>query len=121
MRNEIKKSKKYYFYDNGIRNALINNFNPVQDRSDAGALWENFCIVEMLKKAEYEQRFSNLYFWRTYDGAEIDLIEEKEGALYAYEFKWNPKRKVSLPKSFAEKYNVKGFKIITRKNVFGEF
>lgn len=121
LRNEIKKSKKYYFYDNGIRNALINNFNPVADRSDAGALWKNFCVVEMLKKVEYEQRFSNLYFWRTYDGAEIDLIEEKEGALYAYEFKWNPKRKVSLPKSFAEKYNVKGFKVITRENVFGEF
>ncbi len=121
LRNEIKKSKKYYFYDNGIRNALINNFNPVSNRSDAGALWENFCVVEMLKKVEYEQRFSNLYFWRTYDGAEIDLIEEKDGSLYAYEFKWNPKRKVSLSKSFAEKYNVKGFKLITRENVFGEY
>ncbi|NOX86258.1 MAG: ATP-binding protein [Chlorobi bacterium] len=118
LRNEIKKSKKYYFYDNGIRNALINNFNPVADRPDAGALWENFCVVEMLKKVEYEQRFSNLYFWRTYDGAEIDLVEEKGGEIFAYEFKWKARRKAGIPKSFAEKYNVKQFEVITPDNIF---
>jgi len=121
LRNEIKKSKKYYFYDNGIRNALINNFNPVSNRADAGALWENFCVIETLKKVEYNQRFSNLYFWRTYDGAEVDLVEEKNGQLYAYEFKWNLRRKVKIPKSFAEKYEVKQFKVITPENIFHEF
>ena len=121
LRNEIKKSKKYYFYDNGIRNALLNNFNPVSARPDAGALWENFCVVEMLKKAEYEQRFSNLYFWRTYDGAEIDLVEERNGEIFAYEFKWKPGRKANLPRSFAEKYNVKSFEVVTPENVPGIF
>lgn len=121
LRNEIKKSKKYYFYDNGIRNALINNFNPVINRSDAGALWENFCVIEMLKKTEYEQRFSNLYFWRTYDGAEIDLVEERNGEIFAHEFKWKPGRKARLPKSFAEKYHVKQFDVITPANIFGKF
>ena len=121
LRNEIKKSKKYYFYDNGIRNALLNNFNPVSARPDAGALWENFCVVEMLKKAEYEQRFSNLYFWRTYDGAEIDLVEERNGEIFAYEFKWKPGRKANLPRSFAEKYNVKSLEVVTPENVPGIF
>ncbi len=121
LRNEIKKSKKYYFYDNGIRNALINNFNPVDNRTDAGALWENFCVIETLKKVEYEQRFSNLYFWRTYDGAEIDLIEERNGEIFTYEFKWNPRRKAKIPKSFAEKYKVKHFKVVTPENIFYEF
>ncbi|HHL57921.1 MAG: hypothetical protein DRI88_03840 [Bacteroidetes bacterium] len=118
LRNEIKKSKKYYFLDNGIRNALLNNFNPVDNRPDAGALWENFCIIETLKKVEYKQSFSNLYFWRTYDGAEIDLVEEKDGKIYAFEFKWSPKRKVKLPGSFAEKYNVQQFSVITPENIF---
>jgi predicted AAA+ superfamily ATPase len=120
LRNEIKKSKKYYFYDNGIRNALINNFNPVNNRSDAGALWENFCVIEMLKKIEYEQRFSNLYFWRTYDGAEIDLVEERNGEIFAYEFKWKLGRKAGMPRSFADKYPVKNFEVITPGNVFGK-
>ena len=121
LRNEIKKSKKYYFYDNGIRNALINNFNPVNNRTDAGALWENFCVTEVLKKTEYEQRFSNLYFWRTYDGAEIDLVEERNGEIFAYEFKWKPGKKARLPYSFAEKYPVKRFDVITPENIFTEF
>lgn len=120
LRNELKKSKKYYFFDNGIRNAIINNFNPVSLRTDTGALWENFCVSEILKKVEYDQRFSNLYFWRTYDGAEIDLIEERNGELNTWEFKWKPKRKASLPKSFSDKYNVKRFTVLTPENIFKE-
>jgi len=118
LRNEIKKSKKYYFYDNGIRNALINNFNAIADRPDTGALWENFCVSEFLKKVEYEERFSNIYFWRTYDGAEIDLVEERNGTLAAYEFKWKLKRKAKLPDSFAKKYNVNELKTITPENIY---
>lgn len=119
LRNELKKSRKYYFFDNGIRNALINNFSPPYNRPDAGALWENFCIVEYMKKVEYQQRFSNLYFWRTYDGAEIDLIEERNGIFYTYEFKWGrKKRKTKLPASFANKYQVESFKTITPENIF---
>ncbi len=117
LRNELKKSRKYYFFDNGIRNALINNFNPIHERADAGALWENFCVVELLKKAEYNQRFSNLYFWRTYDGAEIDLVEEINGKLNAYEIKWKPKRKTKIPESFSKKYNPVSFNIITPDNI----
>ena len=118
VRNELKKSRKYFFYDNGIRNALINNFNPIDERSDAGALWENFCVTEYLKKIEYDQRFSNVYFWRTYDGAEIDLVEERNGKYLAFEFKWKNKRKVKLPASFAEKYDVEGFKVISPENIY---
>jgi len=117
LRNELKKSRKYYFFDNGIRNALINNFNPIQERADAGPLWENFCIVEYLKKAKYNQRFSNLYFWRTYDGAEIDLVEESNGKLHVYEIKWKPKRKTKIPASFSNKYNPVSFKTITPENI----
>jgi len=117
-RNELKKSRKYFFYDNGIRNALINNFNPIEERPDAGALWENFCVSEYMKKIEYEQRFSNVYFWRTYDGAEIDLVEERNGKYNAFEFKWRSKRKVKLPKSFSDKYDVEDFKVISHENIY---
>lgn len=117
LRNELKKSRKYYFYDNGIRNAVLNNFIPVEERTDIGALWENFCVSEHLKKIENSEKFSNLYFWRTYDGAEIDLIEERDGEIFAYEYKWNPKRKTTLPKSFASKYPVAKFKIISRDDI----
>ncbi len=114
LRNELKKSRKYYFYDNGIRNAILNNFVSVEERTDIGALWENFCVSEHLKKIENTGKFSNLYFWRTYDGAEIDLVEERDGKIYAFEYKWNPKKKATLPKSFALKYNVADFKVISR-------
>lgn len=113
LRNEIRKSKKYYFYDLGIRNALIGNFTPVENRTDIGGLWENFCVVERLKWLNTNQPLTNCYFWRTYDGAEIDLIEEFNGKLTAYEFKWNLKRKALLPKSFSEKYEVSSFSIIS--------
>ena len=116
-RNELKKSRKYFFYDNGIRNALINNFNLITDRADAGDLWENFCVAEYLKTIEYERRFSNLYFWRTYDGAEIDLVEEINGEYRAFEFKWSVRRKPKLPESFKTKYNVTDFKVISPENI----
>ena len=117
LRNELKKSKKYYFYDNGIRNAVLNNFTSVDERTDVGALWENFCIAEYLKVLEIKERFSNLYFWRTYDGAEIDLIEEKDGEIFAFEFKWNPKRKSKLPESFKKAYPIKSYQVINRENL----
>jgi len=116
LRNELKKSRKYYFFDLGIRNALLNNFIPLEERTDIGGIWENFCIAEYMKTIEYAERNANLYFWRTYDGAEIDLIEEYEGKLYAFEFKWNEKKKAKLPKSFSEKYDVEAFATINRRN-----
>ncbi|MCF8361720.1 MAG: ATP-binding protein [Prolixibacteraceae bacterium] len=116
LRNELKKSRKYYFFDLGIRNALLNNFIPLEERTDIGGMWENFCIAEYMKTIEYAERNANLYFWRTYDGAEIDLIEEYEGKLYAFEFKWNEKKKATLPKSFSEKYDVETFVTINRRN-----
>ena len=119
LRNEIGKSKKYYFLDTGIRNALINNFNVFSMRNDIGQLWENFCVLERMKKNEYERRFVNTYFWRTYDQKEIDYIEEIDGKLYAYEFKWND-TKGNPPKQFIEAYPGSEFKIISKSN-FHEF
>lgn len=92
-RREISKLRKIYFYDLGIRNALINNFNFIDSRNDVGALWENFMIIERLKYQAYHKIYSNNYFWRTYDGSEIDFIEERDGKLFGYEFKWGDKEK----------------------------
>ncbi len=103
LRNEIKKGKKYYFYDNGIRNVLISNFSLPQMRIDKGALWENFLISERLKNNHYNKKFVNSYFWRTHDKAEIDYIEETDGALHAFEFKWTDKM-VRFPGSFLKAY-----------------
>jgi len=116
MRQELKKSQKIYFYDNGIRNALIQNFKSLELRTDTGALWENFMISERKKYAEYNQIFSNKYFWRTHSNQEIDYIEEKDGVLHAYEFKWNEKRAAKLPNSFAVNYPNHEFKVINRTN-----
>ncbi|MBI2968116.1 MAG: ATP-binding protein [Bacteroidetes bacterium] len=97
-RREISRTKKIYFYDLGIRNAVINNFSQIPDRNDKGALFENFLMVERLKQSEYGRKFINRYFWRTYDGAEIDLIEEINGRIDAFEFKWSgDKRKFLTP------------------------
>lgn len=115
LRNEIKKGKKYYFYDNGIRNALINNFAPIEMRFDKGALWENFLISERLKHNEYAGIYTNDYFWRTRDQAEIDYIEEIDGFLHCYEFKWKTK-KARLAKSFATAYPQHTFDIIHKEN-----
>ena len=116
MRQELKKSQKVYFYDNGIRNALINNFNPLALRTDTGALWENFIISERKKFNEYNENYVLPYFWRTHSHQEIDYIEEKDGLLYAFEFKWNERRNAKLPNSFAGTYPSHIFKVINRTN-----
>ena len=118
LRNELKKRHKYYFFDTGIRNAIINNFADVNDRVDTGAIWENFCVSEIIKANSNNQVFSNFYFWRTYDGAEIDLVEEVDGKITAYEFKWGTGRKAKLPASFAGKYNVVDFKVLTPGDLY---
>ncbi len=115
LRKEITKKSKYYFYDNGVRNALIANFNDLDLRNDVGALWENFIFVERLKKREYKGIFANVYFWRTWDKQEIDLIEEREGKLFAYEIKWS-KRKVKVPSQWKALYKNSEFAVITRDN-----
>ncbi|MCP4699839.1 MAG: ATP-binding protein [Gammaproteobacteria bacterium] len=104
MRNEIKKGRKIYFYDNGIRNSIIKNFNPLNLRQDTGALWENFLVNERIKANHYAGRWVNRYFWRTHAQQEIDYIEECDGKLYAFEFKWNPKAKARFPKNFIRAY-----------------
>lgn len=119
LRNEIKKGKKYYFYDNGIRNVLISNFSIPEMRMDKGALWENFLISERLKNNHYNKRYVNSYFWRTHDKAEIDYIEEEDGTLNAYEIKWKDK-KVSFPNSFREAYPNHSTNVVNQSN-FDEF
>ena len=119
MRNEIKKGKKYYFYDNGIRNVLISNFVQPDLRLDKGALWENYLVSERLKQNSYTQNFANTYFWRTHDQAEIDYIEEQDGILNAFEFKWKEK-KVNFPKSFLDAYPQHTTTAVSREN-FEEF
>lgn len=116
MRNEIKKGKKIYFYDNGIRNAVLSNFASPELRTDIGALWENFLISERIKRNAYVGNYAQLYFWRTQTQQEIDLIEECDGRLSAFEFKWNPKSKAKLPRSFTETYPTTTFEIITPDN-----
>ena len=113
QRNEIKKGKKVYFYDNGIRNAILSNFAPLELRTDAGMLWENFMISERVKRNAYTDSYANLYFWRTHDQKEIDLIEEEDGLLRTYEFKWNPRAKATLPQAFATAYPNSTFSVIT--------
>ncbi len=105
VRNEIKKGKKVYFYDCGIRNAIINNFKPLRSRTDTGALWENYIISERMKMLHYTGRSVSQYFWRTTQQQEIDLIEEHEGSEWkAFEFKWNEKERVRFPQTFTENY-----------------
>jgi hypothetical protein len=117
MRNELKKSKKIYFYDNGIRNAILNNFSPIDLRSDMGALWENFFVMERIKKNAYSGRYANYYFWRTTDQKEIDFIEEADGTFTLFEMKWNPhKGKVRFPKAFLESYNCAECHVVTPDN-----
>ena len=116
LRNELKKSRKIYFYDNGVRNALISNYNPIGLRNDIGALWENYLISERLKYTSYNKIYSNKYFWRTHAGQEIDYIEEREGKLFAYEFKWNDKKKVKIPNSFNNAYPNSNFEVLSPSN-----
>ena len=116
LRNELKRARKIYFYDNGIRNALIANFNPVNLRQDTGQLWENFLISERIKLTHYTGMWMNRYFWRTHTQQEIDYIEEYDGRLHAYEFKWGLRKKYKFPKSFLEAYPGTETKIITKEN-----
>lgn len=117
MRNEIKRGRKVYFHDVGIRNAVINVYNPPDLRNDTGALWENYCIVERMKALEYAGKRVSRYFWRTTTQHEVDYIEEYDGKLHAYEFKWNPKAKVKTQKAFLEAYPGTEIKVITPDNI----
>ncbi len=121
VRNELKKSKKIYFYDNGIRNAVLQNFSPVSLRADMGALWENFIVSERIKRNEYERNFAKSYFWRTTAQQEIDYIEERDGRFTVYEMKWNPRKgKSSLPAAFLNNYPVERQVVITPENYLEE-
>jgi predicted AAA+ superfamily ATPase len=117
VRNEIKKGKKIYFFDCGIRNAAINNFNLLATRTDAGALWENFVISERMKFLRHDNNDSTMYFWRTTQQQEIDLVEELNGHFSAYELKWGKTQKVRFPQTFTENYAVSDTLIITPDNV----
>ena len=117
VRNELKKSIKIYFYDNGVRNSVISNFSPVELRSDIGALWENFLISERIKNNAYHNKHAKYYFWRTTQKQEIDFIEEAEQNLFAYEFKYNPKKANSkCPVTFSNNYSNVPFDVITFEN-----
>lgn len=116
LRKEIVKGRKWYFFDNGIRNALIGDMKPIENRNDVGLLWENYIISERIKYQQYEKMLVYNYFWRTYDQQEIDWIEDREGKLHAYEFKWNPNKKAKLPNIFKETYPNSEFAVISREN-----
>lgn len=117
VRNEIKKGKKFYFYDNGIRNALIGNFLQWENRNDKGASWENFIMSERVKKLSYDEFHGNCYFWRTTQQQEIDFLEEKDGKFTAYEFKVNPRKKPRVPLTFVNAYPMDTFHIISPENI----
>ncbi|MEK6590910.1 MAG: ATP-binding protein [Nitrospinota bacterium] len=117
LRKEMSKSVRYYFYDTGIRNALINNFNPFSMRDDIGMLWENYIIMERIKKEEYLGISANKYFWRTYDQKEIDFVEDRGGKLYGYEIKWKH-GKIKPPKIWLESYKNAEYDVICRENYF---
>ncbi len=119
-RKEISKRGKIYFYDLGIRNALINHFAPIHLRSDAGFLWENFLIAERLKKRSYEQHHSRFHFWRTYFGTKIDLVEEYDGQAHGFEFKWKKRGRKKAPPSWSSSYPTASYQIIDKDN-FLEF
>lgn len=119
LRNELNKKIKIYFYDLGIRNSLIQNYNTLDFRNDIEALWENFLIVEKKKLLAEKGENSNLYFWRTHKGQEIDLIEERDGVLHAFEFKWNLKKKPNIPEIFAKTYPNHTFEVVSRDSWLG--
>ncbi|WP_010663442.1 ATP-binding protein [Marinilabilia salmonicolor] len=119
VRNEIKTNKKIYFFDNGVRNMVIGNFNPIELRTDKGALWENFLISERIKQIEYKQSLARTYFWRTKQQQEVDFVEENSGKITGYEFKWKKKKTSKLPKTFIESYDAAS-NVIDKDN-FREF
>jgi len=115
LRKEITKTSRYYFYDNGVLNAIIGNFNYLKQRNDIGQLWENFLFTERMKKQSYYRLFANNYFWRTWDQKEIDLVEERDGKLFGYEFKYG-KTKYIKPKLFLKTYPTAQIELINREN-----
>jgi len=115
LRSEVTKNSRYYFIDTGVRNALINNFNPIDLRSDVGELWENYLIMERMKQQEYRRETANNYFWRTYTKKELDLVEERGGRLYGYEMKWG-KSKPRPPKEWTTAYPEAAWDVINREN-----
>lgn len=116
LRNELKFSKKIYFYDVGIRNAIIANFSPIELRTDAGQLWENYLVSERIKLVQNKGGYAHHYFWRNQQQAEIDLLEEQDGQLRAYEFKWSAKRKATAPANFVKGYPDATFTVVTPDN-----
>ena len=115
LRKEISKSPRWYFYDNGIRNAIVANFNPIDLRDDLGLLWENYIISERFKYQNNTGMTVNNYFWRTYDQQEIDWVEEREGSLFGYEFKWR-KKDVKAPAAWVKAYPDAKYQVITQEN-----
>lgn len=116
LRNELKKSRKIYFYDNGVRNALIGDFKPLQLRQDAGSLWENYLVSERLKHNSYSLFYGKSYFWRTQHQQEIDYIEDIDGVLHTFEFKWNASKQPKLTETFAKSYPNHTFSIVNSEN-----
>lgn len=119
-RKQISKKPRYFFYDLGIRNALINNFNSIEIRNDIGELWENYVIVERMKTREYKRLYANQYFWRSYEKKEIDLIEERDGNLFAYEIKYSDEKaaKTKVPTDWIKSYPDSSFQVISQSNFF---
>ena len=116
LRNEITNKSKYYFMDTGIRNSLIAQFNKLSQRNDVGQLWENFIFIERLKYRTYQSIYANIYFWRTYNQQEIDLIEERDGKLHGYEMKWSVSKNIIAPSQWSEGYSNSSFEIISPEN-----
>ena len=116
LRSEVTSKAKYYFLDNGVRNAVIGQYNLLDDRNDTGALWENFVVAERLKKRSYRGIYGTFHFWRTYDGQEIDYVEERDGGLFGFECKWSSKRRDKLPKKWRGSYPEAQFERVTPDN-----
>jgi predicted AAA+ superfamily ATPase len=116
LRQEVTNKIKVYFIDNGIRNAVIAQFNGLDQRNDIGSLWENFILMERMKQRAYQSIYANVYFWRTYDQQEIDLVEERDGKLFGYEFKWAHSKTISAPRTWVSTYPQAEFKVITPEN-----
>jgi predicted AAA+ superfamily ATPase len=116
LRKEVTKTSRWYFVDIGLRNALIRSFVPLALRSDAGELFENWFVMERIKRAGNQRRFTGFYFWRTYDQHEIDLVEEQDGTLTGFECKWSPRPRVAVPRDWQAAYPEAGFNVVTREN-----
>ena len=116
LRNELKRSKKIFFIDNGIRNAIINQFNSLELRNDVGALWENLLVSERLKYLEYHKLYRSVFFWRTTRQQEVDYLEEYDGKIFAYEFKWHSSKKIKPPASFSKTYPDAQYKVVNKEN-----